>query len=518
MKYYDFNGELVNPSTEDMAYEQTNHRIDVLEENINSDIEATQQNIDETATSIGDRITSEIDTVNNRITDEISTLESRVDSIIAHNNDTEGNSELIDIRTDADGIIYASAGNAIRVTHNKLKSAFDSVTESESVFTEVSFGNTVAGKYMTNVLTEAEYSEGAYGTIIVHSGEKYKIRARVGINVRTYVIADTGGNVTRYADTETWRTIHDYDTEITIASSEDGGTLYVSTIDTSYFGLKKETQVYVIDKGKIPDFPENPLLEKTAVFNGDSICAGQSVGSGDPTYGYGWAGRIGTKNRMTWKNYGVGGGTVTSATYFMQIVPAENVDFSSGQIYYIRIGSIASGTDTMYLPITENEWDGTSALLIRGNPRHWESTDIDTMYNEYPHANYVILESCLNDGFTVVPKGTLDPNDFSPTVTTNFTSAMEYMLNRAITLFPNAKIGVIIPHRVINTNIEAYHTITRTICEKWGIPCLDLYKESGLCVNNQTQAAVMFSDGNTHLTAEGYDMITSKIEAWMKTL
>ena len=116
MKYYDFNGKLVNPRTEDMAYEQTNHRIDVLEENINSDIEATQQNIDETATSIGDRITSEMDTVNNRITDEISTLDSRVDNIIAHNNDMEGNSELIDIRTDADGIIYASAGNAIRVT------------------------------------------------------------------------------------------------------------------------------------------------------------------------------------------------------------------------------------------------------------------------------------------------------------------------------------------------------------------------------------------------------------------
>lgn len=39
---------------------------------------------------------------------------SRVDNIIAHNNNTEGNTELLDIRVGVDGKVYSSAGEAIR--------------------------------------------------------------------------------------------------------------------------------------------------------------------------------------------------------------------------------------------------------------------------------------------------------------------------------------------------------------------------------------------------------------------
>lgn len=49
-------------------------------------------------------------------------VESRVDNIIAHNNDTEGNSELIDIRTGADGYTYDTAGEAVR---NQLTSLLE---------------------------------------------------------------------------------------------------------------------------------------------------------------------------------------------------------------------------------------------------------------------------------------------------------------------------------------------------------------------------------------------------------
>ena len=60
-----------------------------------------------------------------------STVNSRVDSIISHNNDTEGNTELIDIRTGTDGTVYNSAGSAVRKQLggiiDKQNSAFNSI-------------------------------------------------------------------------------------------------------------------------------------------------------------------------------------------------------------------------------------------------------------------------------------------------------------------------------------------------------------------------------------------------------
>jgi len=113
MNYIDLNGEMVTPKTESMAYTQTNQRMDVLERSIHSEI-------NNTASVIDSRISDEIDTVNGRITTETSALGNRIDNIIAHNNDTQGNTELLDIRTGADGTIYDCAGKAVRDQFNQI--------------------------------------------------------------------------------------------------------------------------------------------------------------------------------------------------------------------------------------------------------------------------------------------------------------------------------------------------------------------------------------------------------------
>lgn len=45
---------------------------------------------------------------------------SRVDNIIAHNNDTDGNTELVDLRLDTDGKTHNSAGSAVRTQFNNI--------------------------------------------------------------------------------------------------------------------------------------------------------------------------------------------------------------------------------------------------------------------------------------------------------------------------------------------------------------------------------------------------------------
>lgn len=349
----------------------------------------------------------------------------------------------------------------------------------------VEFDRVVENAYiMPTTLVEIEHNGARYGVIDnLKSGKKYKIGATTGVNVRSYIVVDNNNNnkIILLADAESWDTVHDYDVELEITEIMNNCTLYVCSISSTYFGLKEVKQVKEIDGDKIKDYSvplskftvvpsPNPLYMKTAIFDGDSICNGGSVGTDSPYYKWGWAMRIARNNNMTFKNYGIGGGTITSGT--------TNSD---------------------------------------GSNRHWESTNIATMASEYPNADYVILESCLNDGFINLPIGDLSDTYDDDFDHTTFSGAVEYMLQQAITLFPNAKIGVIIPHRV-KSNLNNWHEFVRKACKKWSVPYIDLYYESGICVDNTTQNAVVFSDGSTHLSDAGYDMISSKIEAWMKTL
>lgn len=61
-------------------------------------------------------------------------LKAQIANIIAHNNDTEGNTELLDIRTGADGTVYSSAGDAVRGQVSDLKRDLSDVTDNLFTF------------------------------------------------------------------------------------------------------------------------------------------------------------------------------------------------------------------------------------------------------------------------------------------------------------------------------------------------------------------------------------------------
>ena len=239
------------------------------------------------------------------------------------------------------------------------------------------------------------------------------------------------------------------------------------------------------------------LQYKTAIFDGDSICRGDSSYPYEGAFTYGYAGRIGKANYMNWKNYGIGGGVITSA----------------------------------------------SNPALTG--KHSVVDNVDTMYADYPDADLIIFEGGTNDadllGDAIADPsvlGTYIGNDYSGNYdATTFTGALETIFYKATNYWKGKKIGFIITQKMgLNPSYDAEHYNRRAyferaivICEKWGIPYLNLWDgcylnprnpncyNNSLDIENNTTQGYLYTDGQ-HLTNKGYDYISPIIEDWMKSL
>lgn len=232
----------------------------------------------------------------------------------------------------------------------------------------------------------------------------------------------------------------------------------------------------------------NLLHGKKVVFDGDSICEATSEGS--PALG--WAGRIGNGNEMDWHNVGRSGGTITAETY-----------------------------------------SGGAAL-------HWVCRYIDTIHNNYPTLDYLILEGGTNDAdrLGMAGIGELDMTDFSGEYDdTNFTGALDSLFYKALSYYPDTKIGFIVAQKmgtggdytVENNTRRKFFERAMQACYKWGItfinlwdcsqlnPKLPVYFNPSLDAQGNRDGGYSYIDGQ-HLTSKGYDIISPKIEAWMRML
>lgn len=77
------------------------------------------------------------DNIKQYVDSHINNVDVRIDNIIAHNNDTEGNTELTDIRTGVDGTNYESAGAAVRNQISDIVTNALMITDIENTITDL---------------------------------------------------------------------------------------------------------------------------------------------------------------------------------------------------------------------------------------------------------------------------------------------------------------------------------------------------------------------------------------------
>lgn len=227
----------------------------------------------------------------------------------------------------------------------------------------------------------------------------------------------------------------------------------------------------------------NVLNGKFISWNGDSICAGAGSLGG---YGKIICDRVGAE----YENLGVGGGTITAGLY----------------------------------------------SKVSGAPRHCVCLTVDNMNKD---ADYAILEGGVNDAslsreyneplFGEITDGYKGPFDES-----TFCGAFESMLKRLTVRFAGKKYGYIAVHqmtekyRACYTGEDNFYLAAKRICEKWGVPFLDLnvsvppfayYKEEIDPALYEIKKTYTKSGDGWHPNEEGYKKYyCDKIEAWLKSL
>ena len=231
------------------------------------------------------------------------------------------------------------------------------------------------------------------------------------------------------------------------------------------------------------NFVHPHLNGKRIAFDGDSICRGAN----DTVAGQSYPMRGGEANGMEWTNYGVSGATI----------------------------AVVSGVS------------------------HNLCTYIDTIHTQNPSLDYLILEGGTNDADRITDHlGELTDDFAGPFDTSTFLGAMEELFSKAVSYYPDKKIGYIVAMKmasVINQEPilperrRTFFDAAIQACEKWGIPYLDLWDGNQMnpCVGafydptmtaaENIAAGKFYADGQ-HPTTYGYDYLSPIISNWIASL
>ncbi len=213
----------------------------------------------------------------------------------------------------------------------------------------------------------------------------------------------------------------------------------------------------------------NPLLNKSVLFVGDSLCEAYREWNTEYDHIRGWAGRIMAKNEMTGVNKSLGGASIGNCR-------GENIVYKQ------------------LVDMTGNSYD------------------------------YLIIEGGANDAWDSAPVGVMTEGFDGPFDRDSFAGGLEATFAYAKAHYKGAKLGYIVTFQMPSaqfgrmSDMSEYFALSKEICHKWGIPYLDLY------FDEKFNREVMKTETDLHLpdfihpNSAGYDLLAPVIEDWMKTI
>ena len=156
--------------------------------------------------------------------------------------------------------------------------------------------------------------------------------------------------------------------------------------------------------------------------------------------------------------------------------------------------------------------NGTGTLSM-----HSKLSSIYVESADKKNTDIILLEGGINDAINNNSIGTLS-DDFSTFDNQTFLGALEEYFAEIYSKFPTAKKGFIICYKCPSApNFKDYVAAIISACEKWKIPYLNLYNDSGFLCDIAEQKTLYFKD-NTHINDAGYAMILNKIVSFAEKL
>ena len=217
--------------------------------------------------------------------------------------------------------------------------------------------------------------------------------------------------------------------------------------------------------------------------------------------------KIAGNNRDTKSSYKFGRSAVTF--FGDSITVANNVDRPWTAI-------VANDLNTS---ATKNGWSGTT--YTSGRREHSAVDRVDEITNQ----DLVIVEFGVNDFHYGRPLG-----QFGDTDTSKFYGALDFVYNKLITNNPTAKFVIMTPMKnhgygtspdSFTKNSDGHYQIDyvnaiKQVADKYSLPVLDMYANSGISAMNETHNQKYLFDG-LHPNQEGSYIVASKVVGFINS-